>query len=64
MNDSERVSVNQAAKELGMSPMAVRVRMEKGLLDIGECFPSMQGNKTSYYIYRNRLNKVLGKNEK
>jgi hypothetical protein len=63
MGESERVSVTQAAKELGMSPMAVRVRMERGLLDIGEVYPSVSGKKdrSSYYIYRSRLNKVLGK---
>jgi hypothetical protein len=56
--------VAQAAQELGMSPMAVRVRMERGLLDIGECFPTVTGNRTSYYIYRDKLNKVLGKEER
>lgn len=57
----ERVSVTQAAKELGMSPMAVRIRMERGLLDIGECFPSITGKQTRYYIYRDKLDKVLGR---
>lgn len=59
MNDKKIVPVVQAAKELGMSPMAVRIRMEKGLLDIGECFPSLKGNQTRYYIYRDKLDKVL-----
>lgn len=55
----KRVSVKEAAKLLGMSEMAVRIRMERGLLDIGEVFPSINGTRLSYYIYEDRLEKVL-----
>ena len=58
---SERVSVRQAAKELGVAPQAVRVQMQRGKLDIGVVMPSIQGEKTQYWIYRNKLNKVLGR---
>ncbi|MFG6379181.1 MAG: hypothetical protein K1W19_12840 [Lachnospiraceae bacterium] len=59
---SERVSVVQAARELGISPQGVRENMKKGLLDIGYVFPSVSGTKTlRYFIYRDKLNKHLGK---
>jgi len=62
---SERVSVAEAAKLLGLAPQGVRVQMERGILDIGEVVPSVQHvkgkQKYRYLIYRERLNKVLGK---
>lgn len=57
----ERVSLKQASKELGMSEQCVRIQMQRKLLDIGEVFPSVKGNRYSYYIYRDKLDKVLGK---
>lgn len=60
MSISERVSVAQAAKELGISPGAVRVRMESGMLPIGQVVQGSGKNK-SYTIYRNLLDKYLGK---
>ena len=61
---NERVSVTQAAKELGMNPQGVREHMKRGLLDIGDVLPALSGkaNKYSYHIYRRKLDKVLGKN--
>ncbi len=59
---SERVSVPQAAKELGMAPQAVRVRMKSGdLAGIGYIMPSIKGNRTEYFIYRNMLDAYMGK---
>lgn len=58
---TERVPLKQAAEELGMSEMAVRIRMDRGLLPIGEVFPSITGKRSSYYIYRDKLDKVLGR---
>lgn len=63
MEGTKYVSVQQAAKELHMNPMAVRVRMERGLLPIGEVFPSIQGKQSRFYIYRDRLDKFLGVKE-
>lgn len=58
---SERVSVEEAARLLGITPQGVRVQMQRGLLDIGIVVPSVKGNKkNTYLIYRNKLNRVLG----
>ncbi|MCM1026497.1 MAG: hypothetical protein NC432_08660 [Roseburia sp.] len=64
MKGTERVSVMQAAEELGVSPQAVRVQMERGLLDIGVVLPSLQGDRKQYWIYREKLNRLLGRKEK
>lgn len=61
---SERVKVEEAAKLLGMSPQGVREHMKRNL------FPSPIGyvtkvskGRTQYHIYRNLLNKHLGRSE-
>lgn len=57
-----RVSVAQAAKELGMAPQGVREYMKRGLIDIGMVLPAANGAKThSYVIMRDKLDRVLGK---
>lgn len=61
---SERVSVVEAAKELGCAPQAVREMMKRGRWDLGEVIPpdSSAGKQFySYYIYRAKLNRFLGK---
>lgn len=65
--ETERISVEEAARLLGMAPQGVRVQMRRGLLDIGNVFPSVshkKGGRTiyQYFIFRNKLNRVLGKN--
>ncbi len=62
---SERVSVVQAARELGCSPQAVREHMKRGIWDLGEVVtPKQKGrpaNSYSYYIFRRKLDNILGK---
>ena len=63
---SERVSVAQAAKEMGCCAQAVREQMKRGLIDIGYVAPCVRGKNRSrrsyrYFIYRSKLNKLLGK---
>lgn len=60
---SERVPVTKAAKELGMAPQAVRERMKRGHLnEIGYVMPSIEGERTEYFIYRDKLDAYMGKN--
>lgn len=61
--ERQRVSVNQASKELGMNPQGVREYMKRGLIDIGFVVPNMTGTGMRYIIMRNKLNKVLGVEE-
>lgn len=59
----ERVSVSQAAKELGVNQQSVREHMKRGLWQIGYCYsPKLTGKKVwEYHIYRGMLDKHLGK---
>ena len=63
MRMCERVSVKDAAKELGMSSQAVREHMRKGLFDIGDYIPKERTGKKQgeYHIYRPKLDKHIGR---
>jgi len=58
---ANRVTVEQAAKELGMHINTVRYYMELGKLPIGEILQRPGGKRKTYVIYRGRLDAVLGK---
>ena len=64
----ERVTVAQAAKEMGMNAQAVRERMRRKEIDIGDVYKSIQktGRKQSYryYIYRNKLDAYIKERSK
>lgn len=60
--EKERVSVEEAAKILGMAPYMVRHRMKKKTLNIGEAI-SPEKNGTSrweFRIWRHKLCKEIG----
>lgn len=58
---SERVSVAEAARLLGMSKQGVREHMDKGLFanPIGEV-TKVSEKRHQYHIYRSLLNKHMG----
>lgn len=60
---SEKVSVRQAAIELGVSENAVRERMRRGLYPIGVFIPKHISLKKHdrFEIYRSKLDRFLGK---
>lgn len=60
---TQRVTVQQAAKELGLAPQGVREYMKRGLIDIGDVLPALsgKGNTNRYVIYRDKLDRYLGK---
>lgn len=59
----ERVRMADAAKELGVSPQAVREHMKKKLWNLGDVLSPKQTEKKQweYHIYRAKLDKHLGK---
>lgn len=60
----ERISIKEACSILGMSAPTLRVLMQRGVLDIGECVaPTRPDGKWQYYIYRSKVMKVVGKGE-
>lgn len=58
--ESQRVSVSEAARILGMSPDTVRYRLKKGDLPIGDCCKSRSGNTNRFYIFRSKLEEYIG----
>lgn len=58
---SQRVTVAQAAKELGLAPQGVREYMKRGLIDIGSVLPSIKGDRQTYMIFRDKLDEYMGK---
>ena len=57
----ERISIEEAARMLGMSKQAVRILMNKKQVDIG--FVTGEGRKT-YVIFREKLMRLIGKETK
>lgn len=60
----ERVSVKDAAMEIGCAPEYLRRQMKSGKWNLGEVVkPSAHGCQHEYFIFRAKLNKFLGKEE-
>ena len=58
---SERISVDIAAKILGIKPQCLRIWMKEKKIDIGTVVPGAARNgKAAYLIYRAKLAKLLG----
>lgn len=61
---SERLTTEEAAKEIGCRVQAVRENMRRGIWDLGSVVPSGgKKRKYTYYVFRQKLNRFLGKTE-
>ena len=56
---SRKITPEQAGKALGMSAQAVRIQMQRGLIDIGQAIENEKGNY-SYYISPKKLYEMTG----
>ena len=56
---SKKITTEQAGKALGMSAQAVRIQMQRGLIDIGQVVENDKG-KYSYYISAKKLYELTG----
>ena len=54
----ERITVEDAAKMLGISKQAVRVLMDQHVLEIGIV---VDGKRKRYLIFREKLDEAVGK---
>lgn len=57
---SERVSVKEAARILGMSQQGVREHMKRNLFSVPIGYVTKPGQTYQYHIYRSMLNKHIG----
>ncbi len=60
---SARVPLNEAAKLLGMSPQGVREHMKRDLFTQPIGYVTKISKRYQYHIYRDMLNKHLGREE-
>lgn len=61
---SQRVSVFEAAAEIGCHPQYLRQQMRTGKWDLGNVVkPSRNGSRCEYFIFRAKLDKFLGKEQ-
>ena len=64
MGECERVSVEEAARILGMSKQGVREHMKRNKFTVPIGYVTQQSKKKmQYHIYRSMLNKHIGKEE-
>lgn len=56
----ERIKVEEAAKMLGISKQAVRILMEKNVLEIGMV---VDGKRKRYLIFKEKLAQAVGKKD-
>ena len=61
MANSNRVTVEQAAKELGLAAATVRMWIETGQLPIGRYIRRKGAKRGTYLIYRDLLDREVGK---
>lgn len=61
LEKSERVSVKEAAAILGMAPQGVREHMRKNLFEVPIGEVTKPGDRYQYHIYRNMLDRHIGK---
>ena len=61
MPECQRVTVADAAKEIGCEPDYLRQKMKKKIWDLGKVVePPTKGGRYEYFIFRAKLDKFLG----
>lgn len=53
-----RITVAEAARMTGMTPQAIRIQMQRWLLDFGSC-ARLTGSRYAYYIMREKVEKYV-----
>lgn len=57
MANKPTVTISQAAKELGMTPLSLRELMAQGRINIGYAYKREGSGKRKFFIYRHLLDK-------
>ena len=60
---NERITVKDAAGILGMSQQGLREHMKRNLFPVPIGYVTQQSGRMQYHIYRDMLNKHIGKKE-
>lgn len=59
---SARISTAEASRLMGIPQQAIRVQMQRGIIDIGSC-AKLSGGRYLYYIMQNKVLDLIGKQE-
>lgn len=59
----ERMGIREASQVLGMAPETIRWLMQTGHLKIGDVFPSKTGKTHRFVIYRELVQRHVGRNK-
>lgn len=59
---AKRLSPEEAGKQIGCSAHCVRIKMQRGIWDLGEAYPPKKGVRSTweYFIWQHKLDKLLG----
>lgn len=61
LEECQRVSIEDAAREIGCHPQYLRVMMMKKKWNLGQVVsPQKKGGKHMYFIFRKKLDEFLG----
>lgn len=60
-NSAARITIAEAARRLDCTPMFLRVAIQRGVFDFGECV-KLSGERWTYYVNRAKLEKYLSGN--
>lgn len=55
----KKITPKMVGEAMGVNPQAIRVGMQKGVLDLGDCF-KQSGNNYTYVIYPEKARKYMG----
>lgn len=56
------MTINEAAKRLGLSPQSLRMALRQGLFDFGVAIKTSK-HRYTYYINENKFKEYLGEGE-
>lgn len=63
---AKRLSPEEAGKQIGCSAHCVRIKMQRGIWDLGKVIPPNKNGRTTweYFIWQHKINEFLGIGEK
>ena len=62
ITETEKVQIDQAAREIGCCKQFLRQQMRRGEWDLGAIVrPEKKGSSYRYYVFRRKLDAFLGK---
>lgn len=63
---AKRLTPKEAGEQIGCSAQCVRIKMRRGIWDLGKVIPPNKNGRTTweYFIWQHKINEFLGIGEK